>query len=47
MASQTEILFYNDRTRDGATARIDDDGVLRDQQAMTQVAFGLWTHIVA
>jgi hypothetical protein len=33
--------------RTGATARIDDDGVLGDQQDVSQVAIGLWTHLVA
>ena len=47
VASQRMILFYNARTRAGATARIDDDGVLGDQQDITQVALGLWTHLVA
>ena len=41
------ILFYNADRRTGATARIDDAGVLRDQQDLTQAALGPWTHIVA
>jgi hypothetical protein len=41
------ILFYNARSRAGATAQIDDDGVLGDQQDISQVAIGLWTHLVA
>ena len=46
MASQQMILFYNARTRGGATARIDDAGVLGDQQPLT-ADFGPWTHLVA
>ena len=41
------ILFDNADMRTGATARIDDDGVLGDQQDVSQVAIGLWTHLVA
>ena len=39
------ILFYNARTRGGATARIDDTVVLGDQQELT-ADFGPWTHLV-
>jgi hypothetical protein len=41
------ILFYNADMRTGATARIDDGGVLRDERDVSQVALGLWTHLVA
>jgi hypothetical protein len=47
VASQRMMLFYNARTRAGATARIGDGGVLRDERDISQVALGLWTHLVA
>jgi hypothetical protein len=47
VASQRMMLFYNARSRAGATAQIDDGGVLRDERDVSQVALGLWTHLVA
>ena len=46
VASQQMIRFYNARTRGGATARIDDAGVLGGQQPLT-ADVGPWTHLVA
>ena len=47
MASQRMILFYNARSRAGATAQIDDDGVLRERHAIPADDVGLWTHLVS
>ena len=47
MASQGMILFYNARSRAGATAQIDDGGVLRERHAIPADDLGLWTHLVS
>jgi hypothetical protein len=47
VASQQMVLFYNAETRAGATALIDEGGVLREQHEMAPGTFGVWTHIVA
>ena len=41
------ILFYNVRTRAGATARIDDAGVLQPLHEIPADDLELWTHLVA
>jgi len=41
------ILFYNAETLAGATALIDEGGVLREQHEIAAGTFGAWTHIVA
>jgi hypothetical protein len=38
---------YDARTRAGATARIDDDGVLKELHEHDPGSLGNWTHIVA
>ena len=47
MASQRTILFYNDRTRAGATARIDEAGVLRELHEVPADDLELWTHLAS
>ena len=47
MASQQLILFYNARTRGGATARIDDAGVLHPQHQIPADDLELWTHLAS
>ena len=47
MASQKEILFYNNRSRAGATARIDDDGLLHHQHEIPADDLDIWTHLVS
>jgi hypothetical protein len=47
VASQQKVLFYNAETRAGATALIDDGGVLRELHEHAPGSFGAWTHIVA
>jgi len=47
VASQREILFYNNRSRAGATARIGDDGVVRHLHQIPADDLELWTHLVS
>ena len=47
MASQRTILFYNARERAGATARIDEGGMLRQQHQIPADDLGLWTHLAS
>ena len=47
MASQREILFYNNRSRAGATAHIGDDGVVRHLHQIPADDLELWTHLVS
>jgi hypothetical protein len=41
------VLFYNAETRAGATAQIDDGGVLNELHEIAPGSFGVWTHIVS
>jgi hypothetical protein len=45
VATQHMILFYNAETRAGATALIDEGGVLREQHEIEPGSFGVFTHI--
>jgi hypothetical protein len=47
MASQRTILFYDARERAGATARIDEGGVLQQQHQIPADELGLWTHLAS
>jgi hypothetical protein len=47
VASQGKVLFYDAETRAGATALIDDGGVLRELHEHDPGSFGNWTHIVS
>jgi hypothetical protein len=47
VAAQQMVLFYNAETRAGATAQIDDGGVLNELHEIAPGSFGVWTHIVA
>jgi hypothetical protein len=47
VASQQMILFYNARTRAGATARIDDAGVLQPLHEIPADDLELWTHLAS
>ena len=47
MASLETVLFYDAETRAGATALIDDGGMLRELHEQAPGSFGAWTHIVA
>jgi hypothetical protein len=47
VAAQKELLFYNERSRAGATARIEDDGVVHHLHQIPADDLELWTHLVS